>query len=394
MVVAAAVLGVGVWQGWFDSHSVTGTRAGFDPGAAPRGGPSDSWPEYGYDDRRTRSNPRLTGLRPPLREAWTHDAGALLEFPPVIGDDRVIVGTNAGRALALDAHTGRVVWDRSLPGRVASSPALAPGGLVLFTTIAGNLVALDAATGTERWRWAGGAPIESSPLVVDGEVYVGTLDGRVVRLSLDTHRPEWTARADGDVKAGLALAGDLVVVGDYSGHVNAFRRRDGSLAWRTTSPGTAVRGPGRFYGGAAVAYGRVFIGNVNGRVLALSRTTGDIAWVRVLGDFVYSSPAVDREMVYVGSYDHRVYALDAVTGEQRWSFDAGERISGSASVIGDLVWVSTIARRPSAGRTFALDADTGRRVMTFPYGRYSPAVAIDGLLVLTGVRTLHGLVPR
>ncbi len=108
-----------------------------------------------------------------------------------------------------------------------------------------------------------------------------------------------------------------------------------------------------------MAYGRVFIGNINGRVLALDRDSGEVAWVRVLDDYVYASPAVAGRLVYVGSYDHRLYALDAVTGAVRWSFDAGERISGSASVIGDVVYVSTLARVPSQGRTFGLDAATG-----------------------------------
>jgi outer membrane protein assembly factor BamB len=129
-------------------------------------------------------------------------------------------------------------------------------------------------------------------------------------------------------------------------------------------------------------------------VLAIDRDTGEIAWVRVLEDFVYSSAAVAGRTVYVGGYDHRLHALDAVTGRERWSHDVGERVSGSPSVIGDVVYVSTLARDPKDGRTFALDARTGRRLWTFPDGRYSPAVAVEGLLVLTGVRTLYGLVPR
>jgi outer membrane protein assembly factor BamB len=175
---------------------------------------------------------------------------------------------------------------------------------------------------------------------------------------------------------------------------SAFRVTDGSLVWRTESPGGALRGAGRFYAGPAVAYGRVYIGNVNGRVIALDRDTGRVAWVRVVDDFVYSSAAVADGLVYVGSYDQRLYALDAVTGEVRWSRDFGERISGSPSVIGDVVYASTIARVPSEGRTLGLDARTGRVVLRFPDGRYSPAVAVEGILVMTGVRTLYGLVPR
>jgi len=138
----------------------------------------------------------------------------------------------------------------------------------------------------------------------------------------------------------------------------------------------------------------VFIGNINGRMLALDARTGEVAWVRVLDDFIYGSAAVADRTVYVGSYDRRFYALDAVTGRVRWSFDAGERISGSASVIGDTVYVSTIGREPADGRTFMLDARTGERRGTFPDGRYSPAAAIDDILVMTGVHTVYGLRPR
>ena len=394
LIAAAGVLVFGVTRGWFDEGSVEGTTQGFEPTEAPRGSAgADRWPEFGYDARRTRANPALTGLRPPFRRAWTYDAGSLLEFPPVIGDGRAIVGTNAGLALAVDIESGRELWRERLRGRVASSPALA-GDLALFTTIRGEVIALDAATGRRVWRRDVGAAVESSPLVIEGSAYIGTLSGRVLRLDARTGGVRWAAQASGDVKASLAQAGPNVVVGDYAGMITAFRAGDGTVAWRAKSPGEALRGAGRFYAGPAVSYGRIYIGNVNGRVIALDRDTGDVAWVRVLDDFVYSSAALAQSTVYVGSYDHRLYALDAVTGRVRWSFDAGERISGSASVIGDVVYVSTLARTPGDGRTFGLDVRTGKRLLTFPDGRYSPAVAVEGLLVLTGVRTLYGLVPR
>ena len=399
----AAVAGYGLVSGWFDPGSREGDADGFIAERAPRPAPAaGSWPEYGRDHERTRAN---TGLRlaPPFRTRWRHDAGSLVEFPPVVGGGRVVFGTNAGLAIALDLRSGEVLWRRRLGGAVASSPALAGVAgtalrrglppVVLFTTMRGDVIALAPDTGGVRWRLALGSPIESSPLVLDDSAYVGTRDGRVVRVSLATRRPVWTARATGEVKASFARAGDTVVVGDYGGRVTAYARRDGRVRWRTTSPGPRVGGAGRFYAGPAVAYGRVYIGNVNGRVLALSAATGAVEWVRVLDDYVYSSAAVADRTAYVGSYDRHLYALDAVTGRVRWRTDLGERISGSPTVLGGLVWISTIARRPRDGITVALDARTGRRVYTLRDGRYSPAVGVRGHLVLTGVRTVYGLEP-
>lgn len=405
VVGGLGVAGLAVRGGWLDEGSVEGGTSGFVPQEAP---PEDagtgSWPEFGFDAGRSRANTELA-LRPPYRRAWRVDGGSLLEFPPVIGDGRVIVGTNRGLGMAVDLATGRVLWRTRLGGTVASSPALTgirPGAagpaarpaLALFTTTRGDLLALDPATGAIRWRKRFGSAIESSPLVIGDGVYIGTLDGRVMRFSLQTRRIVWTARAKGDVKSSLAESGDTVVVGDYGGTIAAYAKRDGRQVWRTTSPGPRFRGAGRFYAGPAVAYGRVYLGNVNGRMLALSARDGSVAWVRVVGDFIYSSAAVSRRTVFVGSYDRNLYALDAVTGRVRWTHPAGERISGAPSVIGDVVWYSTLAKVPSRGRTVGLDVRTGDVVFTHPEGRYSPAVGADGVLVLTGVRTLTAFTPR
>lgn len=388
------MLGYGVYRGWFDSASVEGSTVGFQPEAAPAEvEEAASWPDYGFTPQRTRANTALTDLRPPFRRVWEYDAGSLVEFPPVIAGGRAFVGTNGKLALAIDLDTGRELWRHELMGRIASSPAIA-GDLVIFTSIRGEVVAYEAESGERVWGRRAGAPVESSPLVIGDSLYIGTLAGRVLKLAVDTGGVRWTARARGDVKAGLTRSGPNVVVGDYAGFITAFRMRDGDIAWQRESPGTRLSGAGRFYGGAAVAYGRVYIGNINGRVVALDADTGEVAWVRVLGDFVYSSPAVADERVYVGSYDQHLYALDAVTGRVVWRFAAGERISGSPTVLGDLVHVSTIARTPSEGRTFMLDAATGERVLTFPDGRYTSSVAVDDLLLLTGVSTIYALRPR
>ena len=95
-------------------------------------------------------------------------------------------------------------------------------------------------------------------------MYVGTLAGRVLRLDVRTGGVRWSAEAAGDVKASLALSGPNVVVGDYAGHVTAFRRSDGRSPGSARAPGRACAEPGASTPAPAVAYGRVFIGNVNG----------------------------------------------------------------------------------------------------------------------------------
>lgn len=403
IIIALAVGAWGVVSGWFDQGSVRGNAAGFIPGAAPDADPhATTWPTFGNSPESTRSNTALDAALP-YSPRWNVNAGSLVELPPVIGDGRVVAGTNHGLAIAIDLRSGAIDWRQQVGGAIAASPALTglPGTpsagqprLDLFATITGDLLALDPATGQKVWSLSLGSSIETSPLVLGDGVYVGTRLGRVVRVSLATHQAVWSDTVAGSVKGAIAESGETVVVGDYGGHVSALSQATGRVVWRTTSPGKLFHGPGRFYAGPAVAYGRVYIGNVNGRILGLNAATGAINWVRVVGDYVYSSAAVADQMVFVGSYDHNLYALNAVTGEVVWHQNLGQRISGSPSVLGDLVWVSTLGDPVRAGHTYAYDVRTGRLAVLRPLGRYAAAVGVEGSIIATGVDTIAALTPH
>ncbi len=393
--VALALLllaGLVVRGGLLDSGDQEGSSQGFEAQQAPTGDAgATAWPEYGYDTARSRANPALD-LAPPFNRVWKREARALVEFPPVAAAGRLVFATNGRYALQLNSATGGIYWYVKLSGRAAASPAIA-GELVLFATDDGYITARAWRTGDVVWHVKVGSSTESSPLVVGDRFYVGDLDGNVHCMHVATGKHVWRANVGGAIKSSVTLSGRDVVVGDYTGHVTALRAATGKAHWRAESPGKLVGGSGSIYGNPAAAYGRIYVTNINGRVFALDAHDGSIAWVRVLPDWVYSSPAVSGETVYVGSYDHRLYALSAVTGKVKWSFDAGERIAGSPTVIGRYVWFATLARRPRDGRTFALDAASGEKAWTFPDGRYTPAIGVEGRLILTGVRDLYGMAP-
>jgi len=353
----------------------------------PRGKPF-SWPTYGYDNSRDRAV-EVAGLRPPFRRTWTFHGHALLEFPPVVAGGRVYETSITGILYAIDASSGRVLWSyRS--GRCGwASPAI-DGGL-LFETFIGNsecrsthsdgqVVAFDARTGKRVWLRTIGRT-ESSPLVEDGTVYVGDWDGRVWALAGRTGRTRWVRQLDGAVKGSIAGSDNRLFIGTYGGEVASLAARTGGVLW-------ASGGHGRFYSTPAVAYGRVFIGSTDGGVYAFGATTGDLLWSHPTGSYVYASPAVWKRLVLVGSYDHHFYALDAGTGSTHWSFAADGAISGSASVVDGIVYFATFAHS-----TFGLDARSGREVVHWPDGEYSPAVAGGRRLYWVGLGRMYALRP-
>jgi Ca-activated chloride channel homolog len=104
--------------------------------------------------------------------------------------------TMGDEIVATDAETGNKLWSYKLAGNTATqggflgTPPLAAGNAVLVGTLDGNVLSIDPVTGKTSNKYAIGAPVRSQPVVVDGWIYVGTDDGRLV--AVDTKDPTLT----------------------------------------------------------------------------------------------------------------------------------------------------------------------------------------------------------
>jgi polyvinyl alcohol dehydrogenase (cytochrome) len=85
---------------------------------------------------------------------------------------------SGGSWAALDAATGRIVWQTADPQGAADIGFVSTAGGVVYagsTAATGDdMYALDAATGAIRWRFAGGGAVVSGAAIVDGEVLWGS----------------------------------------------------------------------------------------------------------------------------------------------------------------------------------------------------------------------------
>jgi outer membrane protein assembly factor BamB len=364
-----------------------------------RGPEAFSWPNYGYSKDHLRYFAAPSSLGPPLRTLWSRSEGALLEFPPVIYGERIFQLADDGVLAAIDKRTGNFDWARDLGVLSASTPAV--NSTSIFVTLlsrqsgveGGRAVALNAATGALLWSRNLPSPSESSPLLDDGLVFFGSQNGTVYALSQRTGTTVWEYHAAGAVKASPTLANGVLYFGDYAGDLQAINEHTGRRLWRSGSEGTLL-GSGTFYSTAAVAYGRVFLGNTDGRIYAYDQRTGSLDWAVQTGAYVYASPAVANARglgptIYLGSYDGNFYAINARTGAIDWRYDAHGRISGSATIVGDIVYFADLGTDTVTG----LDISTGRAVFQFHEGSFDPIITDGHDLYLTGYNTLNALEP-
>lgn len=121
------------------------------------------------------------------------------------------VNTMGDEVIATNAENGERLWAFKLDGDVVrdggflgTAPAAA-GDRVLVATLKGEVLELRPDTGQVARRHAVGAAIRAQPVVVDGWIYVGTEDGRLVAIDTKarslTGWPMWGGNA---ARTGIA----------------------------------------------------------------------------------------------------------------------------------------------------------------------------------------------
>jgi outer membrane protein assembly factor BamB len=187
--------------------------------------PAGDWPEFDYDPQRTGVGPASTGigradlgrltLRPVTLDGIADSSAIELHGVTVHGarHDVVVVTTSYGRAIAIDARSGRRLWEFRPPGVNA-----APGNPQVTT-------ATPVADPDRRF------------------IYSAAPNGRIDKLSLSTGRVVWSRSITLDpvhekIASALNVSGPWVVavtggyIGDippYDGHVVTIDRASGRI---------------------------------------------------------------------------------------------------------------------------------------------------------------------
>jgi outer membrane protein assembly factor BamB len=381
--------------------------AGCGGSGANNGAPAGSgasglvgWPLFGRVPERTHYLPaHERALDPPLREAWSVDTHALIEFPPAIADGVAYVVNKFGNAKAVRLRDRKVLWERVTDPKNSGTPTdvTAPvyhQGKVFFAYVDGNLVAVDAKSGKQVWKRKLVGHLESSPMAVGGTLYLGTDKTNVVALRASDGKVLWQFNSPGAIKASPSFRRGRVFVADYQSAMFCLDARSGKLIWRTNTSKVPPFGAGGFYSSPAIAFGRVYAARDDGTIYAFDEKTGKVDWAFPTHNFVYGSPAVAKvpgtpPSVYIGSYDEHFYALDARSGKQRWRYDVGGPVPGTATVIDHTVYTSSFKTRDSIG----IDARTHRKTFQMHQAGYTPMVSDGRRLYLIGYYVLIGLQP-
>src|SRR5882672_5928554 len=340
---------------------------------SPRGVALGDWPEARGPSRDGVS--KETGLV----EKWALNGQNFLwrapyggRSAPIVMGNRVYVQNPSGRGpglqervMALDADTGKVVWEYKFnifqsdvpPHRVGwASPAADPETGNIYALGVGALVVALNKDGKLLWERSVGEEFAAftthggrtmSPLI-DGDLVIvsaaisswGTQANRAHRfMALDKRTGDivWVATPGGrpyDTAYALPLIATingmrLLICGTGDGAIHAIKPQTGERVWSYVASKRAINT------GVAVAGSSVIVshGDENldsselGLIAAIDGSqTGDIKTTKwaVKGDqFGFSSPVIDGSRVYQVENGSRLKAFDLETGRELWRQNLG-----------------------------------------------------------------------
>lgn len=293
---------------------------------------------------------------------------------------RYLGGRNAGSTKGTGApvcHGARDRFDYSLP------PVFPGWGMTLGNTryINSRVAGITPAdVPTLKLKWAMSFPdalrVRSQPAIAGGALFIGSQNGTVYSLDLDSGCVRWKFHAAAEVRTGLVVtpwkagnrrAKPLVYFGDLVGNVYALDAKTGRLIWRThpeTHPSaTITAAPALYHGRLYVAVSSLeeAVNNPNyscctfrGLLVAYDARTGRPIWRRYTvppplprgrdsagaprmgpsGAAIWSTPTIDPRngLIYIATGDNysdpvtgtsdAVIALTLRRGRIKWVYQA------------------------------------------------------------------------
>jgi len=254
-----------------------------------------------------------------------------------------------------------------------------------------------------KWAFKAGGPIVTSPVIAGGVVYIGAWDGHLYAIDQETGKEKWNFKSRMPIASSPAIVGDGVYFVSSAGSLAALDIKTGQPKWVYAIeyerkfeaknlhgyPPSAQTMPDAwdmFTSSPAVANGKVYFGSGDGNVYAVNADAGTLVWKFPTKDVVHASPAVVNNTVFIGSWDSYFYAIDAETGLEKWSFKSGEDNSIHNQVgfqSSPAVVDGTVYVGCRDAHVYALDAATGRKKWDYPTSKSwvigTPAVR-DGMV--------------
>ncbi len=259
-------------------------------------------------------------------QLWEVSVEAELSSGPYVANNMVYLCDSEGNVISFDMLSGKQHWKTKLTSEILSR-AVESDGYLIVRTADGSVFALDANTGVQKWVFDRSLPVltlrgTSDPVIVNGVVYVGLDNGKLVALDLLSGSAIWESqvaigRGRSEVERMIDIDGTPVIydgkiyLASYRSKLGAYSIRDGREFWsRDLSSYTGVTVDINNDANA------LFLTDDEGDIWAISTDSGASLWKQTaLHARKNTQPAIIGEYVVVADLEGYMHFLDKKTGE-------------------------------------------------------------------------------
>lgn len=294
------------------------------------------WPQSGGYPSHAMQN---LGLNPgALKKAWSVDIGegSSGRFPltaqPVVVDGQIFTLDTDFSLRAFNLQTGKQLWETNVESKIEDDPVITGGlafgeGLLYVTNGYNEIMAVRADNGKIQWRKPISTPSRAAPTIINGRVFITTLDSRVIAFNAKDGTQIWEyigiAETAGLVGAASPAATSEIVVPVFtSGEIAALRVENGSVAWTDNLAKLQQAGGltsiSDIKALPVIDEDLVFAISFGGRLVAIDQRTGARVWQRDIGSS--NTPWVADKNLFVLSSENDLVSLDRDNGVIRWVF--------------------------------------------------------------------------
>ena len=283
---------------------------------------------------------RKTGVN-----VWTVNLNEKIISGPAVADDSLVVGTNVATIAMLNKNTGKKLWTARLSQDALSKAAIL-SDKVIVKTIDGNLYAFAKDNGKELWKYEHGAPslilkASSSPVVVGNLVLVGFSDGKLDAVDVNDGRLVWQrgiAYATGssdvekliDIDADPVVKNNIVYVGSYQGYIGGISLQTGQFIWSKT---------GSVYKNMVIDDYGLYVVDAKDILWAFDDVSGRVKWKQnALKYHGLTDPVLMGNKLIVADKAGYLYAVSLRTGELVGRTQLGAGINISPVVAGNMAY--------------------------------------------------------
>lgn len=255
------------------------------------------------------------------RVLWRERTGETITGGVGAGGNMILLGTRDAKVFALEQSTGERLWETSVSSEVLAAPA-SDGRVVAVQTIDGRLIALEPTDGRQRWVYETTVPAlslrgNSKPVISGNIVIAGFSSGMVAGVDATNGFLMWEERIavpQGrydieriiDIDGDPVIVGNVVYVGSYQGNLMGLDVQSGRIVWGL---------PGSTYHGLALGLGNIYWVDNFSHVYAVQNNTERTVWENdALRLRRTTGPATLNNFVAVADFEGYLHIMSQIDG--------------------------------------------------------------------------------